>query len=388
MPEPGRYLAAVGWVEVMAGLLLAFGPQLLQEISNFILSVVMIGESQWAPAAHRGVLGHPCPETPIVMLCSMPRCHLHAAGAAGAAGHVCPGHPLPRPPPAAQHPWVSSCPPAQVRVTRGGKDRRLSRWGATPSWNFQGQRHILQGSLLMRHSVSSPASASDSGAGCRLTVGPGLVLWDGGRGTAVTLPWHCSGSSAAELAQSVWLFPVFGHTKQGLALLSWGLSNFGIKPLVFHILPLCLFLPSPYAEPWELRGCPGAGGPSPWGQCLDTRPGDVWEIVQELAQRQMDSGESPLGSLNHPHPPNNVPGGPLLYTQGATGVSAQAGMYFLWILLPQGASLCHPNGHSMLGTNHSSPGVSPSKGAGLAVWGVWLLGRARGVRHPCTPGGT
>ncbi|NXS03675.1 TM35B protein, partial [Oxylabes madagascariensis] len=43
VPEPGRYLVAVGWVEVTAGLLLAFGPQLLQEISNFILSVVMIG---------------------------------------------------------------------------------------------------------------------------------------------------------------------------------------------------------------------------------------------------------------------------------------------------------------------------------------------------------
>ncbi|NWT09512.1 TM35B protein, partial [Vireo altiloquus] len=43
VPEPGWYLVAVGWVEVTAGLLLAFGPQLLQEISNFILSVVMIG---------------------------------------------------------------------------------------------------------------------------------------------------------------------------------------------------------------------------------------------------------------------------------------------------------------------------------------------------------
>ncbi|KFQ05218.1 Uncharacterized protein ZMYM6NB, partial [Leptosomus discolor] len=42
-PEPGRYLEAVGWTEVVAGLLLAFGPQLLQEISNFVLSVVMIG---------------------------------------------------------------------------------------------------------------------------------------------------------------------------------------------------------------------------------------------------------------------------------------------------------------------------------------------------------
>ncbi|XP_075578283.1 transmembrane protein 35B [Pelecanus crispus] len=42
-PEPGQYLEVVGWVEVVAGLLLAFGPQLLQEISNFVLSVVMIG---------------------------------------------------------------------------------------------------------------------------------------------------------------------------------------------------------------------------------------------------------------------------------------------------------------------------------------------------------
>ncbi|NXM56645.1 TM35B protein, partial [Illadopsis cleaveri] len=43
VPEPGRYLVAVGWMEVTAGLLLAFGPQLLQEISNFILSIIMIG---------------------------------------------------------------------------------------------------------------------------------------------------------------------------------------------------------------------------------------------------------------------------------------------------------------------------------------------------------
>ncbi|NXG62641.1 TM35B protein, partial [Hemiprocne comata] len=43
VPEPGQYLQVVGWVEVVTGLLLAFGPQLLQEISNFILSVIMIG---------------------------------------------------------------------------------------------------------------------------------------------------------------------------------------------------------------------------------------------------------------------------------------------------------------------------------------------------------
>ncbi|NXV71201.1 TM35B protein, partial [Atlantisia rogersi] len=43
VPEPGRYQEVVGWVEAVAGLLLAFGPQLLQEISNFILSVIMMG---------------------------------------------------------------------------------------------------------------------------------------------------------------------------------------------------------------------------------------------------------------------------------------------------------------------------------------------------------
>uniref|UniRef100_A0A452I7Z1 Uncharacterized protein n=1 Tax=Gopherus agassizii TaxID=38772 RepID=A0A452I7Z1_9SAUR len=42
-PEPGQYLLVVGWIEVVAGVLLAFGPQLLQEISNFVLTIVMIG---------------------------------------------------------------------------------------------------------------------------------------------------------------------------------------------------------------------------------------------------------------------------------------------------------------------------------------------------------
>lgn len=251
MPEPGGYLTAVGWVEVTAGLLLAFGPQLLQEISNFILSVVMIGESWRAPTALCGVLGHPQPETPIPTLCSLPRCYLHAAGVAGATGHVCPGHPLPRPPPAAQHPRVPGHPSAQVRVTRGGKDRWLGRWEAMPLWHFQGRHRILQGNLLLRHSVSSTASASDSGAGSPHTAGPGPVLWDGGHGTTVTLLWCCSGSSIAKLAEGVQLFPVFGHTEQGLALLSRGLSNFGIKPLVFHVSSPCLFLPPPMLS---LRG--------------------------------------------------------------------------------------------------------------------------------------
>ncbi|NWI14552.1 TM35B protein, partial [Crypturellus soui] len=42
-PEPRRYLEAVGWVELVAGLLLAAGPRLLRDVSNWVLSVVMIG---------------------------------------------------------------------------------------------------------------------------------------------------------------------------------------------------------------------------------------------------------------------------------------------------------------------------------------------------------
>ncbi|XP_032083694.1 transmembrane protein 35B [Thamnophis elegans] len=42
-PEPGWYMEIVGWIELIGGFLLAFGPQLLQEISNFVLTVIMIG---------------------------------------------------------------------------------------------------------------------------------------------------------------------------------------------------------------------------------------------------------------------------------------------------------------------------------------------------------
>lgn len=120
-PEPGRYLQAVGWVEAAAGLLLAFGPQLLQEISNFILSVLMIGESRRRRAPCAGPRGGARAGTPVPTLCSSPRCHLHAAGAAGARGRVRPGHRLPRPPAAAQHPRARGPPQAQVRVMGGGK---------------------------------------------------------------------------------------------------------------------------------------------------------------------------------------------------------------------------------------------------------------------------
>ncbi|KAG5855870.1 hypothetical protein ANANG_G00001260 [Anguilla anguilla] len=40
--DPVQYLALTGWLELVCGVLLAFGPRLLQEISNLVLSVVMM----------------------------------------------------------------------------------------------------------------------------------------------------------------------------------------------------------------------------------------------------------------------------------------------------------------------------------------------------------
>ncbi|XP_053563045.1 transmembrane protein 35B [Bombina bombina] len=42
-PEPEEYMLICGCIELVAGILLAFGPQILQEISNFVLCIVMIG---------------------------------------------------------------------------------------------------------------------------------------------------------------------------------------------------------------------------------------------------------------------------------------------------------------------------------------------------------
>lgn len=43
-PDPMSYQVAVGWLELLAGLLLALGPPKLQEISNFLLIVLMMGK--------------------------------------------------------------------------------------------------------------------------------------------------------------------------------------------------------------------------------------------------------------------------------------------------------------------------------------------------------
>ncbi|KAM4797453.1 transmembrane protein 35B [Rhinophrynus dorsalis] len=42
-PDPEQFLMVVGWIELVGGILLAVGPQILQEISNFVLCIIMIG---------------------------------------------------------------------------------------------------------------------------------------------------------------------------------------------------------------------------------------------------------------------------------------------------------------------------------------------------------
>uniref|UniRef100_A0ABI7ZGP0 Transmembrane protein 35B n=2 Tax=Felinae TaxID=338152 RepID=A0ABI7ZGP0_FELCA len=42
-PDPMGYQEAVGWLELLAGLLLVLGPPMLQEISNLLLTLLMMG---------------------------------------------------------------------------------------------------------------------------------------------------------------------------------------------------------------------------------------------------------------------------------------------------------------------------------------------------------
>nr|XP_021591033.2 transmembrane protein 35B isoform X4 [Ictidomys tridecemlineatus] len=41
-PDPVNYQTAVGWLELLAGLLLVVGPPVLQDISNFLLTLLMM----------------------------------------------------------------------------------------------------------------------------------------------------------------------------------------------------------------------------------------------------------------------------------------------------------------------------------------------------------
>jgi hypothetical protein len=43
-PDPISYQTAVGWLELLAGLLLVVGPPVLQEISNVLLILLMMGK--------------------------------------------------------------------------------------------------------------------------------------------------------------------------------------------------------------------------------------------------------------------------------------------------------------------------------------------------------
>lgn len=43
-PDPMSYQVAVGWLELLAGLLLVLGPPMLQEMSNLILTLLMMGK--------------------------------------------------------------------------------------------------------------------------------------------------------------------------------------------------------------------------------------------------------------------------------------------------------------------------------------------------------
>lgn len=58
-PDPISYQAAVGWLELLAGLLLVLGPPILQEISNLLLTLLMLGKGdatglvKWRPLGGR-----------------------------------------------------------------------------------------------------------------------------------------------------------------------------------------------------------------------------------------------------------------------------------------------------------------------------------------------
>lgn len=46
-PDPMSYQVAVGWLELLAGLLLVLGPPILQEMSNLLLTLLMMGKGGW-----------------------------------------------------------------------------------------------------------------------------------------------------------------------------------------------------------------------------------------------------------------------------------------------------------------------------------------------------
>lgn len=55
-PDPMNYQTTVGWLELLAGLLLAVGSPMLQEISNLFLTLLMMGKGASWPGKV-GLLG-------------------------------------------------------------------------------------------------------------------------------------------------------------------------------------------------------------------------------------------------------------------------------------------------------------------------------------------
>lgn len=55
-PDPESYQAAVGWLELLAGLLLVLGPPVLQDISNLLLTLLMMGKGGPSGLGKRGLL--------------------------------------------------------------------------------------------------------------------------------------------------------------------------------------------------------------------------------------------------------------------------------------------------------------------------------------------
>uniref|UniRef100_A0A4X1VYK6 Transmembrane protein 35B n=1 Tax=Sus scrofa TaxID=9823 RepID=A0A4X1VYK6_PIG len=56
-PDPMSYQVAVGWLELLAGLLLVLGPPMLQEISNLLLTLLMMGKGAAPGLVKWGLLG-------------------------------------------------------------------------------------------------------------------------------------------------------------------------------------------------------------------------------------------------------------------------------------------------------------------------------------------
>uniref|UniRef100_A0A667H1R6 Transmembrane protein 35B n=1 Tax=Lynx canadensis TaxID=61383 RepID=A0A667H1R6_LYNCA len=54
-PDPMGYQEAVGWLELLAGLLLVLGPPMLQEISNLLLTLLMMGKGVQLGWGNRGL---------------------------------------------------------------------------------------------------------------------------------------------------------------------------------------------------------------------------------------------------------------------------------------------------------------------------------------------